>query len=156
MPWWAWLIVGVALMVLELAGVDAAFYLVFLGAAAVLVGIAESAGTGLPLWGQWLLYGILAIASMVLFRRKLYERMRGSAPGFDNSTVGEIVEVAEVVPVGGRTRVTMRGSRWTATNVGTAAIDAGARARIVAVSGASVDIEPVASDGARPDEDTHR
>ena len=65
MPWWAWLVVGLVLMVLELAAVDAAFYLVFLGAAAVLVGVAESAGAGLPLWGQWLMYGVLAVASHV-------------------------------------------------------------------------------------------
>lgn len=143
MPWWAWLTVGILLMVFELAAVDAAFFLVFLGAAAVLVGIAVLGDPGFPVWGQWVLYGVLAVASMVFFRRKLYDRLRGSAKGFDNSTVGEIVEVAENVPAGGRTRVEMRGSQWTATNVGTAEMDAGARARVIAVSGASVDIEPV-------------
>ena len=152
MPWWAWLVVGLVLMVLELAAVDAAFYLVFLGAAAVLVGVAESAGAGLPLWGQWLMYGVLAVASMVLFRRKLYERMRGGE-GFDNSTVGEVVEVAEDVPAGGRTRVAMRGSRWTATNVGTTALQAGDQARVVSVSGASVDIASPEETKTEPSED---
>lgn len=145
MPWWAWLVAGLGLMALELAAVDAAFYIVFLGAAAVVVGVAESAGAGLPVWGQWVLYAVLAIASMVLFRRKLYDRLRGSAQGFDNSTVGETVDVTEDVPAGGRTRVAMRGSRWQATNVGAEAIRAGARARVVAVTGTTVDIEPVSS-----------
>lgn len=145
MPWWAWLVAGLGLMALELAAVDAAFYVVFLGAAAVVVGVAESAGAGLPVWGQWALYAVLAIASMVLFRRKLYDRLRGSAQGFDNSTVGETVDVTEDVPAGGRTRVAMRGSRWQATNVGAEAIRAGARARVVAVIGTTVDIEPVSS-----------
>ena len=146
MPWWAWLTAGIVLMVIELAAVDAAFYLVFLGAAAVLVGIAVFGDPGLPIWGQWALYGVLAVASMVFFRRKLYDRLRGGAQGFDNSTVGEIVEVAEEVPAGGRTRVAMRGTQWTATNVGTMAMDAGAQARVVAVSGATVDIEPMSVD----------
>lgn len=146
MPWWAWIVAGLGLMALELAAVDAAFYIVFLGFAAVVVGVAESAGAGLPIWGQWVLYAVLAVALMVLFRRKLYDRVHGSAPGFDNSTVGEIVDVAEDVPAGGRTRVAMRGSRWRATNVGTDTISAGARARVVAVSGATVDIESASSE----------
>ena len=140
MPWWAWMVAGFGLMALELAGVEAAFYIVFLGAAAVAVGVAEAAGAGLPIWGQWVLYAVLTVAFMVLFRRKLYERVRGSAPGFDNSTVGETVDVTEDVPPGGRTRVAMRGSPWRATNVGTGAIAAGTRARVVAVRGTTVDI----------------
>ncbi len=153
MPWWAWLTAGIVLMGLELAAVDAAFYLVFLGAAAILVGIAVFGDPGLPIWGQWALYAVLAVASMVFFRRKLYDRLRGGAQGFDNSTVGEIVEVAEEVPAGGRTRVAMRGTQWTATNVGTMAMDAGAQARVVAVSGATVDIEPMSVDRALSAED---
>ena len=145
MPWWAWIVAGVALMALELAAVDAAFYIVFLGAAAIVVGVAESAGAGLPLWGQWMLYAVLAVAFMVLFRRKLYERVHGNVRGFDNSTVGEIVEVTEDVPPGGRTRVALRGSRWRANNVGTVPIGAGGQARVVAVSGATVDIESLSS-----------
>ena len=147
MPWWAWVIAGVVLMGLELAAIDAAFYLVFLGAAAVIVGIAVLGDPSLPVWVQWVLYGVLAVASMVFFRRKLYDRMRGGAQGFDNSTVGEVVELTEDVPPGGSTRIDMRGSRWTATNVGTAPMGAGARARVVAVSGAGVDILPMSAQG---------
>ena len=145
MPWWAWLIAGVVLMVVELAAIDASFYLVFLGVAAVLVGIAVLGDPTLAIGTQWILYGVLAVASMVFFRRKLYERLRGGAQGFDNSTVGEIVELAEDVPAGGSTRVDMRGSQWTATNVGTTPMGAGARARIVAVSGARVDVVPMSA-----------
>ncbi|MCY3819581.1 MAG: NfeD family protein, partial [Gammaproteobacteria bacterium] len=90
--------------------------------------------------------GVLAVASMVFFRRKLYDRLRGGAQGFDNSTVGEVVEVAEDVPAGGRTRVAMRGSEWTATNVGTVAIGAGTQARIVGLSGAAVNIVAMSAD----------
>ena len=152
MPWWAWIVAGLGLMAFELAAVDAAFYIVFLGAAAVVVGVAESAGAGLPVWGQWVLYAVLAVAFMILFRRKLYDRVHGSAEGFDNSTVGETVDVTEDVPVGGRTQVAMRGSRWRAKNVGAGTIGAGAQARVVAVSGTTVEIEPVPSADRTADE----
>lgn len=146
MPWWAWLSGGFLLMVLELAAVDAAFYLVFLGASAVFVGILVFFEPAFPFWGQYVLYSIVAVTSVVFFRRRLYERLRGGAPGFDGSTVGETVEVTEYVPVGGMTRLAMRGSQWTATNIGMSAIDAGTRAKVVAVTGATVEIKPMVVD----------
>ena len=38
MNWWGWLIIGFVLMGAELTAVDAAFYLIFVGAAAILMG----------------------------------------------------------------------------------------------------------------------
>ena len=141
MVWWGWLIVGLLLMGAELTAVDAAFYLIFVGAAAICLGLVGLAGVTLPIWGQWLLFSVLAIGSMVLFRQKLYARLRGGAAGFENTAVGALVTVSENVPQGGRTRVRLRGSQWTAVNVGTAAIAAGADARVVKADGVDLRIE---------------
>ena len=135
MPWWVWLAVGFALVGIEVTMVDLAFYLVFLGAAAIGVGIFEALGAGLPMWGQWLLYAVLAVVGMFLLREKLHQRLRGSARGFDNSASGTIVDVGEEVLPGLQTRIALRGTQWTATNVGTSAIAAGAKARIVESAG---------------------
>ena len=144
MVWWLWLIVGGVLAAVELLGADTAFYLIFLGAAAILVGFVELGGAELPVWGQWLLFAVSAVASMVLFRKKLYQRLRGNLPGFDNVTVGAVVDVSEDVLSGGRTRVGLRGSQWTATNVGAASIVAGAQARVVETRGTHLEIEALA------------
>ena len=141
MVWWGWLIVGLLLMGAELGAVDAAFYLIFVGAAAICLGLVGLAGVTLPIWGQWLLFSVLAIASMVLFRQKLYNKLRAGAAGFGNTAVGTLVTVSENVPQGGQTRVGMRGSQWTAVNVGTAPIAAGADARVVEADGVDLRIE---------------
>ena len=47
MPWWGWMIFGALLLGAELLGVDAGFYLVFIGLAAALTGLLELAGLGL-------------------------------------------------------------------------------------------------------------
>ena len=135
MPWWAWLGTGIVLVGIELVGADLAFYLVFVGAAAMVVGIVEAAGAELPATGQWLGFAAVAIASMVLFRERLYNRLR--APGFDNAVAGAAgrVSVDEAVAAGGSTRVRLRGTEWDAANVGATAIAAGATARVVAVEG---------------------
>ena len=151
MPWWIWLIGGLALMGVELTAVDAAFYLMFLGAAAVLVGLLELGGVGLPAWGQWLVYAILAITSLVLFRKRLYSRLRGGLPGYESVAAGGLVHVAEDLAVGGETRVRYRGTEWTARNLGPAAIAAGATARVVQAEGTVLEIEGLAPAGAAGD-----
>ena len=135
MPWWVWLGTGIVLVGVELVGADLAFYLVFVGAAAMVVGIVEAAGAELPATGQWLAFAGLAVASMVLFRERLYNRLR--APGFDNAVAGVAgrVSVDEAVAAGGSTRVRLRGTEWDAANIGATAIAAGAAARVVAVEG---------------------
>lgn len=136
MPWWSWLIAGIVLIGLELTVADLAFYLVFIGAAAVVVGILEAGGAGLPAAGQWLLFAVLAVVSMLLFREKLYKRLR-NVPGFDNTAAGPggTVAAREDVPPGGSTRVALRGSEWDARNVGATPIKAGEQAEVLKTEG---------------------
>ena len=148
MVWWGWLVLGLLLMGAELGAVDAAFYLIFVGAAAVCLGIMGLAGVTLPVWGQWLLFSVLAVGSMVLFRQRLYDKLRGGLPGFQNTAVGAIVVVKENVRQGGRTRVRLRGTQWTAVNVGPAPIAAGTDARVVEADGVDLRIEGLACEPA--------
>lgn len=136
MPWWSWLIAGIVLIGLELTVADLAFYLVFIGAAAVVVGILEAGGAGLPAAGQWLLFAVLAVVSMLLFREKLYKRLR-NVPGFDNTAAGPggTVAAREDVPPGGSTRVALRGTEWDARNVGATPIKAGEQAEVLKTEG---------------------
>ena len=76
MYWWAWIAVGAILFGAELAFVDAQFYLVFVGAAALVTGSLRLLGLDLAVWLQWLVFAILAAGSMVFFRGRIYERLR--------------------------------------------------------------------------------
>lgn len=143
MPWWAWVVVGCVFAGIEIAGADLAFYFIFLGVAALVVGLVQLGGGELALWEQWLLFAGLAMASMVLFRKRLYARLRAQMPGFDNTPAGEVIRVGQDLAVGERTRVELRGSRWTATNVGAGPIAADSPARVVGTRGAGLTIEAV-------------
>lgn len=146
MPWWGWVSIGIILMGVELTAVDAAFYLVFVGAAAVCVGIIGLAGFAMPVWGQLLAFAVLAVASMVLFRGKLYDKVRGGLPGFEYKVAGRFVSVEEEVPLGGQTRVELQGTQWTAVNVGPTPIAAGARARVVGRDSVNLSIAGLAGE----------
>jgi membrane protein implicated in regulation of membrane protease activity len=52
MAWWGWLIIGIFLMGAELLGVDAAFYLIFVGSAAISVGLLGMIGSATTIFKQ--------------------------------------------------------------------------------------------------------
>jgi membrane protein implicated in regulation of membrane protease activity len=135
MQWWAWIIIGAVLLGSELAFVDAQFYLVFVGAAAFAVGLAQLAGLGAPVWLQWLIFAVLAAASMLTFRRRIYERMRATLPALKGGPAGEVVTLPQTLSPGETCRLEFRGSSWSAVNGGKAPIAAGAQARIERVDG---------------------
>ena len=80
MQWWAWIAVGAILLGSELTFVNAQFYLVFIGSAALVVGFLDLAREALAAWLQWTIFAVLATVSMIGFRRRIYERMRGHLP----------------------------------------------------------------------------
>src|SRR5436305_992421 len=135
MEWWAWIAVGAILLGSELAFVDAQFYLVFVGSAALAVGFLDLAGAHLPAWLQWLLFTALAVVSMVGFRRRIYERMKRNLPTMKSGPAGEIVILTTALPPGETCRIEYRGGSWSAINGGHSVIAAGGHARIERVDG---------------------
>ena len=127
MPWWGWITVGALLLVAELTIVDFEFYLVFLGAAAFLVGLVDVLGIEMPFWMQWIVFAALAIASLVFFRQRAYKWIRPPP----DAAVREGVEGARAVAidsieVGQTGRVRLRGADWSGRNVGAEPIPGGA------------------------------
>jgi membrane protein implicated in regulation of membrane protease activity len=135
MPWWAWIAIGAILLGSELSFVDAQFYLVFIGSAALLVGFLEVAGLHLPDWLQWGLFALLSASSMLGFRARIYERMRRGLPHVKTTPNGETVIMPATLPPGESCQLEFRGCFWTARNAGPVVISAGGRARIERVDG---------------------
>jgi len=135
MTWWGWMILGAFLFGAELFAIDAQFYLVFLGLSAFLVGVLDLAGTPLSQAMQWTIFAVLALISMFTFRKGLYERIRGGAPGFHASMEGEEIKIEVDLAPGSDTRAEFRGTRWTIINVGSETIQSNTRARVVKTDG---------------------
>lgn len=142
MLWWHWIAIGLVLAGLELL-TPGGFFIVFFGVGAILVGVLEALGMANPGWVQWLLFTVLSIAALVMFRKPLLARMRvpDSAAVVD-SFVGEVaVPDADIAP-GAVGRAQLRGSAWQARNVGTTTALRGQRCRVVRVDGLTVDLDP--------------
>jgi membrane protein implicated in regulation of membrane protease activity len=135
MQWWAWIAVGAILLVLELTLIAADFYLVFLGVAALVIGIAALAGLLAAAWLQWLTFAVLAAFFMVTFRRWVYEKLRRKMPVVKAGPVGQTLVLPAELKPGESCRLEYCGSSWSAINGGASPIVAGARARIDRVDG---------------------
>jgi len=143
MLWWHWMVLGLILVGLEMAA-PGGFYIIFFGIAAIAVGALEFFGLAAPAWAQWLLFSIVAIASLALFRNPLLRRMRLSdTPAVDvDSLVGELAVPLEDIAAGGVGRVELRGTVWSARNNGTAAVAKGRRCTVRQVDRLTLLIEP--------------
>ena len=142
MPWWGWIIFGAFLLGSELLVVDAAFYLVFIGVAAIITGLLGLAGLNLALWLQWLIFAVLSIVTMVFFRKRLYQLLRGSVADYASGPVGESLRLAETLEPGASCRMDYRGTTWTVLNNGSDIIDKGASVRIQNVDGLVLKVVP--------------
>jgi membrane protein implicated in regulation of membrane protease activity len=146
MPWWGWIIMGALLLGAELFAIDAEFYLVFIGIAALVVGIGDLVGLDLPVWLQWLCFAALAIVTMLTVRRQVYDKLRNRPLGEVDGDVGRSLALAEELAPGQSCRAEYRGSTWTAVNVGARPIPAGGDARIEAVEGVTLRIRAAAEE----------
>ncbi len=138
MAWWVWIVGGVLLCLAEMA-TPGAFYLLFFGVAALVVGVLAWVGLVETTWVQFLLFSVVSIASLVLFRRMLTERLNPEEPATKINTLeDESATALEDIPVQGTGKVEVRGSGWNAVNKGDTLIEKGQACVVERVEGVSL------------------
>ena len=133
MPWWGWIAVGSIILIGEIV-ISTDFYLVFFAAGALIVGLLGLLGVPLPIPAQWLLVALLSIGALVLFRTRLRKKIATREQDVDR--LEEKVAIAtEPIPAGGTGHAELRGSTWSARNIGEVALEPGDRCRVDKVDG---------------------
>ena len=143
MPWWAWMVLGIGLLGVEMFVIDAQFYLVFIGLSAAIVGLLGLVGrrpAGLvPVAGvrrcspssRWSRSGAACTKCCADRRGHVDERL----------TIGDRIVVDSRIEPGQTGRVEYRGSSWNARNTGAQAIEPGREAVIAQVDGLTLHIK---------------
>lgn len=133
MAWWAWMLMGLALLIGEM--VTPGLFLLFFGVGALVVGFLDLAGVGGPAWMQWLIFSASSVVSMLLFRKPLLKRFKQ----LDTTTVdqleNEYAVAMEDIRQDGVGKAELRGSPWNAKNLGAVTIARGQRCRVERVEG---------------------
>lgn len=139
MVWWAWVLFGFALLVVEMASPGGLFAL-FFGIGAIAVGSLVGLGIAGPTWLQWGLFAVLSVSLLVVFRRRLRGKL--GAPGLQVDLAGEVATVIENVPAGGVGKAELRGTPWEARAAGNLALQKGQRCRVERVEGLTLLLRP--------------
>ena len=141
MTWWGWIIAGAILLGAELTFVNAQFYLVFIGSASIVTGIATLL---LPLAPavQWALFALLAVLSMVAFRSRVYQRFNRALPKVETGPAGGLITLQVPLGAGESCQAEYGGTFWTVRNDSETPIECGSRARIAAVQNLTLCVKP--------------
>lgn len=141
MSWWIWVALGLVLAAIELA-TPGGIFIIFFGIAALAVGALTLAGLIASTWVQWLLFPVIALVAVRLFRQPLLGRLGMRDNSAVDTLIGELAMPSTDIVPGGHGRAEMRGSTWNVRNVAAVPIAAGQRCRVVMVEGLVLDIRP--------------
>lgn len=142
LEWWHWEIAGLALVLLELA--VPAFFIIWFGFGAMLVGLALLVLPGLGLSAQIGVWVLASVAMTVLwfrvFKRSQHKTLIGTAAG---EVIGEIGLLVSAVAPFERGKVRFQrpvlgAEEWAC--VAESAIAAGQRVRVVSVEGSYIKV----------------
>jgi membrane protein implicated in regulation of membrane protease activity len=140
MAWWMWMVLGVALLVVEMA-TPGGLFAVFFGAGAFVIAGAAALGAGPVL--QWVLYTAVSLALLATLRSWLSRRLQASASKVPvENVVGEAALLLEDLPAGGQARAELRGTPWTARATTGAPLAKGQRCRVERVDGLTLWLRP--------------
>ncbi len=140
--WWHWLVLGLVLIALEMAAAGG-FYIIFFGIAALVIGGLAFLGLVGSLSLQVLMFSVLSVAALLLFRRPLMRWMNIDGRGGDvDSLAGELAIPRDDIPPAGVGRAELRGTMWTARNHSPLMIARGQRCVVVSVDRLTISIEP--------------
>jgi inner membrane protein len=140
LTWWMWLLLGLVLMALEML-TPGGFYILFFGVGAVVVGLLDLAGLQMSFPAEGLVFVLVSVISIMLFRKPLQQRFQGKMPkGKVDNLVGETAQALEEIGVNAIGKAELRGAAWNAHNVGDAPIPRSARCRVERVDGLTLHI----------------
>ena len=133
MSWWIWILIGIVLLASEL--VASTMHVGFFAVGALVVAILVGAGLDIPLWGQVTIFTGVSILSFFFLRPWLVRRLGLTKERVVDSLVGEQAVALEEIGPAGLGRAEMRGSTWSARNIGETSLARGQRCVVTAVEG---------------------
>lgn len=129
-----WILLGLVLLLGEIV-TPGGFYIIFFGVGAVVVGVLAGFNVAGPLWFQVILFSVLSVVALWLFRERLLQLTQGKPRENIDSLIGETAVAVEEIAVNSIGKAELRGTSWSARNVGAKALRRGERCKVERVEG---------------------
>lgn len=136
MLWWHWVLVGLALLAIEFASTT--MHVAFFGGGALFVGLLVGLGWKGPLWAQLLVLTGSSLVALLFIRPPLMRKLKLNESKVVDSLVGEQAMAIDDIPPQSVGKAEMRGSTWTAENVGSSPLTKGQRCIVESVEGLTI------------------
>ena len=134
MTWWIWILIGIGLAVMELG--TPGFFIIFLSVGAVIAGVFSYLSPSASLSLQVLIFSVVSLVSLLLFRGKLMRRYGlDKPPASRDEIVNEVAVPMDEIAPGATGKAELRGTVWNARNGGTTPLPKGGRCRVERVEG---------------------
>ena len=133
MAWWIWILVGFALLAMELT--TSTLHVGFFAIGALVVAALVGFGVEMPLWGELLIFTGVSVFAFLVLRPLLMRRLKLDQKKVVDSLVGEQAIAMEDIAVGDNGRAELRGSTWSARNVGETGLMRGQRCTVAEIEG---------------------
>jgi membrane protein implicated in regulation of membrane protease activity len=141
MTWWVWLLVGLGLLGFEVL-TPGGFFMLFFGLAALVVGALAGSGLTGPVWLQWLLFSMLSVGSLLVFRRPLLAWLQSPEAKAVTSLVGDVAVLLADLPPGTVGKAELRGTAWSVRHDSPETLARGRRCRVDRVDGLTLHVRP--------------
>jgi hypothetical protein len=143
MEWWMWLLLGLVLLGIEV-GLPGGIVMLFFGVAALIVGGLVGIGIGGAPWMQYLLFSIISIGSLLTLRGPILRTMatRSNAAEKVDTLINQAVVALDTLAPGGEGRVELRGTTWSAQNIGDTLIRKGQKCVVARNDGLKLFVRP--------------
>lgn len=139
-PSLVWAVIGLLLLIVELATVS--FILCFIGLGALIVALTTWMGITTSLGSQLIVFSASSLLLLLLLRKtakKLFAGHTDLPPDY----AGQKVEVVKPIPAGGEGTIQYRGSDWIAFSDTPQTIPTGSVVQIENIEGIRVKVKPV-------------
>src|SRR5205085_4792551 len=139
MSWWLWILIGFALLAAEFAA--STLHIGLFAVGAFVVGLLVAAGVELPLWAQLVTFTGVSLVSLFFIRPWLVRKLKLNEKKIVDTLIGEQAIVLEDIAAGAAGRAEMRGSTWSARNIGETNLTRGQRCVVERVEGLVIHIK---------------
>lgn len=133
MAWWIWILIGFFFLALEF--VSTTMHSAFFAAGAFLVALLVALQAGGPLWVQILVFTLFSLATLLLIRPIVVRKLKLSKTVVVDTMIGEQAVALEDIAAAGVGKAEMRGSTWSARNVGETTLARGQRCKVENIEG---------------------
>ena len=133
MSWWLWILIGVALLAVEFA--SSTMHLGLFAVGAFVVAILKAVGVDMPLWGQLVTFTVATLLTFLFIRPIVVRKLRLHETKTVDSLIGEQAVALDEIGPAALGKAEMRGTTWSARNVGETVLLRGQRCVVAAVEG---------------------